>query len=508
MEIMELDPSMMLGFLISSFVDLVDLSTRLKQDMEKAYPLLTLIVDVPIPASVSASVSASAQTPPISVQTQAPGSEPSPIPTLPLTPAPPSAPTLAPLTLAVPPVQVTIQAPTPVQASVRLPILDHPATLARIRDPAQAPVVRIPPIIPSQSPVPNPVLECDTLPTSGQTIVDRAPTPVSATLACVRTLDQTLVDYSPVPSPAIDSAPLFESAFLTTPISPIDYSSFPSVAISALSPMTFPAVESVDITPMNGSVQYQDQQDQRDPWLGEIVPGDTTVVIVEAKASIRVRHVEAVIEDDDNEDFPLGESLPPSFTYVPPRMTTAVETLASSSVSRNVVASDGNDTLHHGQRSPSTQSLEPKHPLVRLRESHQDQVQEQYQLVPDITSPPSETSMSSMVTAAAEVDVVDSPPSAPNRARSKRDMKRITKSLRKEGERQLMSMDKSTRKERQQQQLPPSQREREEHRKGHDHTLWQERQQQQQYYTYLEGGHVHNQETLSVKSLDSEEENE
>jgi len=47
MDIVELDPSMMLGFLIRSQDDLADLATRLKQDMEKSYPLLTIQGDIP-----------------------------------------------------------------------------------------------------------------------------------------------------------------------------------------------------------------------------------------------------------------------------------------------------------------------------------------------------------------------------------------------------------------------------------------------------------------------------
>ncbi|KAF9931046.1 Cysteine protease atg4b [Mortierella alpina] len=47
MDILEMDPSMMLGFLIRSQADLADLATRLKQDMEKSYPLLTIQGDIP-----------------------------------------------------------------------------------------------------------------------------------------------------------------------------------------------------------------------------------------------------------------------------------------------------------------------------------------------------------------------------------------------------------------------------------------------------------------------------
>ncbi|KAI7822960.1 hypothetical protein BC939DRAFT_397495, partial [Gamsiella multidivaricata] len=43
MDILEMDPSMMLGFLIESAKDLANLSSRLKNDMERGYPLLTII---------------------------------------------------------------------------------------------------------------------------------------------------------------------------------------------------------------------------------------------------------------------------------------------------------------------------------------------------------------------------------------------------------------------------------------------------------------------------------
>ncbi|KAF9200603.1 Cysteine protease atg4b [Haplosporangium sp. Z 27] len=46
MDIMEMDPSMMLGFLIQSEKDLLNFSTRLKNEMERGYPLLTVIEDV------------------------------------------------------------------------------------------------------------------------------------------------------------------------------------------------------------------------------------------------------------------------------------------------------------------------------------------------------------------------------------------------------------------------------------------------------------------------------
>ncbi|KAF9215588.1 Cysteine protease atg4b [Podila verticillata] len=46
MEMQELDPSMMLGFLIRSQDDLLDLDHRLKNDMEQAYPLVTIVNDI------------------------------------------------------------------------------------------------------------------------------------------------------------------------------------------------------------------------------------------------------------------------------------------------------------------------------------------------------------------------------------------------------------------------------------------------------------------------------
>ncbi|KAF9180780.1 Cysteine protease atg4b [Haplosporangium sp. Z 767] len=45
MDILELDPSMLLGFLIESQSALEDLVARFKQDMEQAYPLLTIVED-------------------------------------------------------------------------------------------------------------------------------------------------------------------------------------------------------------------------------------------------------------------------------------------------------------------------------------------------------------------------------------------------------------------------------------------------------------------------------
>ena len=45
-DIIELDPSMLLGFLILSYDDLRDLQTRLGRDMEKSYPLITIQDDL------------------------------------------------------------------------------------------------------------------------------------------------------------------------------------------------------------------------------------------------------------------------------------------------------------------------------------------------------------------------------------------------------------------------------------------------------------------------------
>ncbi|KAI1297004.1 Cysteine protease atg4b [Mortierella claussenii] len=50
MDILELDPSMLLGFLIQSAEDLQDLSTRLKNEMERGYPLLTIVEDTSLAA--------------------------------------------------------------------------------------------------------------------------------------------------------------------------------------------------------------------------------------------------------------------------------------------------------------------------------------------------------------------------------------------------------------------------------------------------------------------------
>ncbi|KAG0095699.1 Cysteine protease atg4b [Podila epicladia] len=49
MEMQELDPSMMLGFLIRSQDDLLDLDRRLKTDMEQAYPLVSIVNDISQP---------------------------------------------------------------------------------------------------------------------------------------------------------------------------------------------------------------------------------------------------------------------------------------------------------------------------------------------------------------------------------------------------------------------------------------------------------------------------
>ncbi|KAF9126409.1 Cysteine protease atg4b [Mortierella sp. 14UC] len=54
MDIMELDPSMMLGFLIRSMQDLVDLQAQLKQVMEPRYTLLTITGNLTVAAAVPA----------------------------------------------------------------------------------------------------------------------------------------------------------------------------------------------------------------------------------------------------------------------------------------------------------------------------------------------------------------------------------------------------------------------------------------------------------------------
>ncbi|KAF9900490.1 Cysteine protease atg4b [Linnemannia zychae] len=54
MDIMELDPSMMLGFLIQSMQDLVDLQVQLKQAMEPRYTLFTITGNLTVAAAVPA----------------------------------------------------------------------------------------------------------------------------------------------------------------------------------------------------------------------------------------------------------------------------------------------------------------------------------------------------------------------------------------------------------------------------------------------------------------------
>ncbi|KAF9583797.1 Cysteine protease atg4b [Lunasporangiospora selenospora] len=64
MDILELDPSMLLGFLIKSQDDLVDLQSRLHRETERAYPLITLIPDLPVPKASPPEVSTVESIPP------------------------------------------------------------------------------------------------------------------------------------------------------------------------------------------------------------------------------------------------------------------------------------------------------------------------------------------------------------------------------------------------------------------------------------------------------------
>ncbi|KAF9137609.1 Cysteine protease atg4b [Linnemannia schmuckeri] len=168
MDIMELDPSMMLGFLIRSMQDLAELMAEMKHSMDQRYSLFTIIgnpplttapksAPAPIPAPIHAPVPTSAPAPfSAPTQTFARALTPAPTPTFAraLTPAP--APTLAPsLIPASAPVPIPAPILAPVQTSAPAPIFvrAHTPTPAPILAPSP---IAEPPLISAQSPVPSP----------------------------------------------------------------------------------------------------------------------------------------------------------------------------------------------------------------------------------------------------------------------------------------------------------------------------------------------------------------
>ncbi|KAG0060415.1 Cysteine protease atg4b [Linnemannia elongata] len=143
MDIMELDPSMMLGFLIRSMQDLVELVAEMKHGMDKRYSLFTIIgnpvhtaASVPVPTSAPAQVPAQARA---SIFAPVPTSAPHPIPVRAVTPTP--APTFAPSPI---PAPVPVPMPGPILAPVKT---SAPAPiLARALTPMPAPVLAPSPI--------------------------------------------------------------------------------------------------------------------------------------------------------------------------------------------------------------------------------------------------------------------------------------------------------------------------------------------------------------------------
>ncbi|KAF9140532.1 Cysteine protease atg4b [Mortierella sp. GBA39] len=201
MDIMELDPSMMLGFLIRSMQDLVELMAEMKHGMDQRYSLFTIIgnpalnaASVPVPSSAPAQIPAQAPAPilaPVPASTPAPmlapvpTSAPTPIPVRAVTPTP--APALAPsLTFAPSPVPAPAPIPAPVPVPMPGPILAPVQTSALAPPiPAPAPVPMPGPILaPVQTSTPTPILARGLTPT---------PAPILAP--------------SPIPSPALVLAP-------------------------------------------------------------------------------------------------------------------------------------------------------------------------------------------------------------------------------------------------------------------------------------------------------------
>ncbi|KAF8947465.1 Cysteine protease atg4b [Haplosporangium gracile] len=150
MDIMELDPSMMLGFLIRSMQDLVELMAEMKHSMDQRYSLFTIIGNTPLitaPVSAPAPIPAPVHAP---VPTFAPTPISAPVPTFARAFTPTRAHTLAPsLIPASAPVPIPAPILAPVQTSAPAPIF------VRAHTHTPAPILA-PSLIPAQSPVPSP----------------------------------------------------------------------------------------------------------------------------------------------------------------------------------------------------------------------------------------------------------------------------------------------------------------------------------------------------------------
>ncbi|KAF9921218.1 Cysteine protease atg4b [Linnemannia zychae] len=188
MDIMELDPSMMLGFLIRSMQDLVELAAQMKLGMEPQYPLFTINGNIPtaIPSSTPASASIAAPAP-------------APAPAIVFAPTPANAITTTSIT--------TTRVSTP--ASILPPILTPNA--APITAPTPARVIPPTSILASNAPMatPDPILSIVPTATSpAATTTSTATPPAVARVITSTSLVPFASTIAPVPLHATTPNPI------------------------------------------------------------------------------------------------------------------------------------------------------------------------------------------------------------------------------------------------------------------------------------------------------------
>ncbi|KAG9062108.1 Cysteine protease atg4b [Linnemannia hyalina] len=287
MDIMELDPSMMLGFLIRSMQDLTELMTEMKHGMDQRYSLFTIVgnpvltaASVPVPASAPAQIPAQAPAP---ILAPVPASTPAPM----LASVPTSAPT---------PIPVRAVTPTPVHTLAPYP------TFAPSPVPAPAPI-----LAPAPVPMPGPILAPVQTSALAPPIPAPAPVPMPGPiLAPVQTSTPTPIlarSLTPTPAPILAPSPIPSPAPVLVPA--------PAVAAAALNKEA--AVVDVFIHRPSSDMSTPDQEV---PETEEVAVEDEDeeevddgVIVLEEQTTVEEEVEVEVVEED------VVESIVMDFTF-------------------------------------------------------------------------------------------------------------------------------------------------------------------------------------------------
>ncbi|KAG0043859.1 Cysteine protease atg4b [Gryganskiella cystojenkinii] len=427
-------------------------------------------------------------------------------------------------------VPAPVSAPAPVVAPVLVPV----STSTWLSWPE--------PEIDAPMSVPGPVLT----PVSTRTLVPEleaipisVPTPVATPVFTLTSNSTSISTLStPVPEPEPETEPESKSGLasqlefeaeleLELPSEPVSVPVVAPAIASVVSPLVSPVISPVVVIPTTETIttaedemsEFVTRNSDEGRMGGEIVPGDTTILFVEAKGSMRVTHVEAVVDEDDDDDEEEKDAKENEDKEREEKDRSTVEEgpSSSSSLARPQL------TL-----TESFASLE----IASGDDNHEDGI-----IASDtLLSPPvpeqddhgfaSDTSLADISTTntMAETQTL---PAGQRRQTNKRAMKRITKALKKEKKlRSIESINALAQEQQQQQQQQQEQQQSLQHHHSHHHNIFhrkghhstkkaqqtEEERQRQAYdpyqyrYTSHDGDHVHDQETLSVKSLDSGDE--